>query len=432
MACHLGAAFDAEGSDGVRRRYTGRHWWGVLDGADSVEPSLGETAANLAERLGLPARNADNKGTSILIVDPLLNNADSALVVDEIVETILWNFWPRMTRTTPAERKIQVRVELEDERVRVPEPEMFPPLDLFAAAMAAQRSGAPSLQDIRCQRPNKHLGYLELQKGVRADRDPLALRDGSITPKQSSHIALMRPVELVVKYVAGEPFPDPRFEWAGVFICSGDEEVEAAFASAEPPAHDDWVPDNLPKGREKTFVRVALRDLEMVAKTHAVPSAPVPAESGRGPSLAATARQMGKFLDRASAAGPGRSKRPGGPPGTRKAVAISPARFIGLESERGNAVAIFRADLKNDGSDSALHILAEPYLVVDGGRTSVEDLPSGFELGVVAMSFEGSRMSDSGPWIRVGRTAGELEVRITTHKTAAVGVRFHLVSGVPA
>jgi hypothetical protein len=34
------------------------------------------------------------------------------------------------------------------------------------------------------------------------------------------HIALMRPVELVVKYLEGNPLPDARLEWAGVFIAA--------------------------------------------------------------------------------------------------------------------------------------------------------------------------------------------------------------------
>lgn len=48
----------------------------------------------------------------------------------------------------------------------------------------------------------------------------------------------------------------------GVFICESDDEVESAFADSEPPAHDDWIPNNLPRGYKKTFVRVALRNIQ--------------------------------------------------------------------------------------------------------------------------------------------------------------------------
>src|SRR3546814_7591078 len=67
------------------------------------------------------------------------------------------------------------------------------------------------------------------------------------------HVALMRPSELVVRYVE---FPGMREEsdWAGVFLSSEDESALRAFASFEPPAHDDWVPDRL-RGADATLVR---------------------------------------------------------------------------------------------------------------------------------------------------------------------------------
>ena len=83
----------------------------------------------------------------------------------------------------------------------------------------------------------------------------------------------MRPAELVVKYLEGPALPTDSVEYGGVFIC--DEEVEEAFAAAEPPAHDDWIPDNL-TGRDKTFVRVALRRIRDTVNEYAAP-AQVPA-----------------------------------------------------------------------------------------------------------------------------------------------------------
>ena len=75
-------------------------------------------------------------------------------------------------------------------------------------------------------------------------------------PSQSSHIALMRPAELVVNYLSGEHLPSEMIEYGGVFIC--DDDVESAFAASEPPSHDEWIPDYL-TGHDKTFVNVALR-----------------------------------------------------------------------------------------------------------------------------------------------------------------------------
>src|SRR3546814_14365539 len=47
-------------------------------------------------------------------------------------------------------------------------------------------------------------------------------------------------------------------DWAGVFLSSEDESALRAFASFEPPAHDDWVPDRL-RGAAATLVRVTVR-----------------------------------------------------------------------------------------------------------------------------------------------------------------------------
>lgn len=432
MGCHLGAAFDARVDGDGRRRFTGRHWWGLLDGTDSVEPAIDSQAEAMSAELGMPHRAETQTGTSILIVDPMFSSDDLPSVVDEIIETVLWNFWPRMTATTPANRRVSVLLELEGSRVPIPAPEDFPPLDLFAAGIEAHRNGRDDLKTIRSQRPHKELGRLAIRKGLRADRRGPAAREDSLIPEQASHIALMRPVELVVKYVVGDAFPDRRFEWAGVFICSDDNEVEGAFALAEPPAHDDWIPDNLPKGRAKTFVRVALRELDEIARTHANPVLAVVGTGERGPSLAATAAKMGMFLDRVSASGPGRQSRGSGGGATRKSLSISSPRFVGLQVDAaGNPVARFEADLQNDASDAALHVVAEPHLVVDGGSTGADDLPDGFDLQVASIRLGAIAMSGSGPWIRVGHESGSIEVLLPTLRDAAVGLKLRLVSGSP-
>src|SRR5690606_10589042 len=109
-------------------------------------------------------------GTSILVIDPLLGRDDLLSSIDDIIETVLWNFWPRMTASTPAAKKLRVEVELESERVAVPSPEEFPPLDLFAAAIAEHRADGSNLKPIRCDRPKKLLGNIAIKQGLRAER----------------------------------------------------------------------------------------------------------------------------------------------------------------------------------------------------------------------------------------------------------------------
>lgn len=430
MACHLGAAFDAALDDGVRRRFTGRHWWGVRDGEISVEPSVGDSAVDLSAAIGMPPRNERQTGTSILVIDPLLGRDNLRSSIDDIIEIVLWNFWPRMTTSTPAAKKLKVEVELEGMRIAVPSPEEFPPLDLFSAAMAEHRTSGSDLKPIRCDRPKKLLGNIAIKQGLRADRRGAAARSDSLIPKQASHIALMRPVELVVKYLEGEPLPDRRFDWAGVFVCSDSDDVEEAFALAEPPAHDDWIPDNLPKGNAKTFVRVAMRRLDEIAHPHLRLAAPSSNSDDPVPSLAAIAARMGQFLDRVSATGPGRSGNKAGSAPARKALSVTAPRFAGLFLDaNGRSMARFRAELQNDASDNELLLIAEPYLVVDGGSTASDDLPGGFELDVAKIVL--GDISAEGSCIRAGYRTGEVEVLVPTVTGAALGLKLRLQSGSP-
>lgn len=426
MACHLGAAHDAPDGSGDRRRYTGRHWWGVGDGEGGIDPAEEDLALAIAASLAMPERERGNTGTTILILDPLLADEDGASVEDDLVETVLWNFWPRMTDTTPRSRKLDFRLEVEGRDIPVPRPEEFPPLDLFAAAMNDVRSGAESLQEIRTLRPAKILGNLAIRRGMSGIRRGGASREGSAIPDQSRHIALMRPVELVVRYVEGEPFADRRYEWTGVFVCSGEDEVEEAFARAEPPAHDDWIPENLPKGPAKTWVNVAMKQLKQIAQTHANPGRAAVESAERGPSLAATATRMGRVLDQSTRSGPGREGRPSSP-SRRRTLAVSQARFIRLEpDEAGRPVAIFAATLTNDGSSRKLEVVASPHLAMDGGAATAEDLPDGHSLAVQSMRLGSQNLHSEGNMLRVGAHGGELEIAVPMPPGAAVGVRLSL------
>ena len=53
-------------------------------------------------------------------------------VGNRVVEGLLWNFWPRMMRETPADKRFRCRVEVAGSSLTIPPPEDFPPLDLFS------------------------------------------------------------------------------------------------------------------------------------------------------------------------------------------------------------------------------------------------------------------------------------------------------------
>jgi len=428
LGCHLGAAFDVA-MNGARKRYTGRHWWGVSDATDGVDPLGGDAAAELAGALGLPTRGPGDSGTTIVVVDPELpEGVGSDGIAKEIIEGILWNFWPRMTRDCPSRRRLEVHVEVEGRAWKVPTPETFPPLDLFAKAMAQLRGKAGEVQSIQCGNPQKVLGSLAISRGLTAGRHVISERPGSLVPLQSCHIALMRPVELVVKYLKGTPLSDPRFEWAGVFICSEEDEVETAFAQSEPPAHDDWVPDNLPKGREKTFVNVALKRLKEAAVTYVQAPGSRTGSAHSQEGLVGAAAMLGGALAGAVAEGPGRRQGAGGRGSTPKTTTVGKATFERLFlGPSGERVARFRAALRNAGSDPDLSVVAHGFVCVDGGGDAGAN--DEHTVSVLAMALEDTDRSADGSRLKVGRLAGQVVIDVLVPSDAAVGVKLELVGG---
>ncbi|MGY0556573.1 hypothetical protein [Lysobacter sp. A421] len=426
MGCHLGEAFDALDDSGNRRRFTGRHWWGgpIVDG--NLEPATGDHAVSVAEAIGLPVRPLGRSGTTVAILDPLFESETLDEITDELIETVLWNFWPRMTRSTPSHRRLAITLEVDGTEVQIPAPEDFPPLDLFSRALDLQRAGEQQ-QSIMSRNPAKFLGNLVVSKGMSAQRIGSAMRSDSAIPSPASHIALMRPVELVVKYLPGDSFADPRYEWAGVFICSDDDEVEAAFADAEPPAHDDWIPSNLPKGRPRTFVNVALTRLKEAARLVTQSERAAVTGSESGPSLAPTAAVMGRLLAGSSGRGPGRVSRSRRPPSTRKGVSITRPEFVALElGEDDHRIARFESELKNDGTYPRLRVVVEPHLVADGGRADAGDLPNEYQVALVELSLPSAGLATASPMLSVGQHSGTITIAVRAPTDAAAGVRARL------
>ena len=122
-------------------------------------------------------------------------------------------------RDTPPSKRFICRVEVDSSELSIPFPEDFPPLDLFSKAMRAVRSGSGNdVRQISSQRPMKKLGTLAIERGQRTPRRPI-VGESSLFPDTIHHIALMRPIELVVKYLEGAPFPDERIRLGGHLRC---------------------------------------------------------------------------------------------------------------------------------------------------------------------------------------------------------------------
>lgn len=427
MGSHIGRSFVAKWNQTVRP-YTGRHWWGVPGenhGSTFVEPLRDAPAEELAMALGLPSRGIGESGTSIMILDFDLQEVTPEAAGWGVVETLLWNFWPRMLSTTPEERRFECRVEVEGQSLTIPKPEHTAPLHLFAKAMDAARKGDGEI--LRSERPKKDLGTLAIEKGLHAPRGRIGTLATSVLPSPCRHIALMRPVELVVKYLEGETYPDDRVDWAGVFLVSSEREVEDAFARAEPPAHDSWQPKNLPKGRAKRFVNIALTRLNRRANEMGQRS-PVSEGETSGPPLARAAGLMGKVLGRTIGDG-GRDEptnggrtRSGG--GTRRPTASRP-RFVRLERDDEGTIAVFQTLVRQDQGKSGRVLQVDAAVVMDGRKSADHSV---LQPRVVGLYGNTPALSANGNELTLDGAEGEFHIRVRMPEHAAVTVDASILS----
>ena len=107
LAHAAGESFNHEG-----RHYTGRHWWGVssTEIPDFVDPALDGDAAAIAHSLGFSSREAGATGTSLMLLDPRLEDLADLQAGSEaglshevrrrigfrLQEMLLWWCWPKL------------------------------------------------------------------------------------------------------------------------------------------------------------------------------------------------------------------------------------------------------------------------------------------------------------------------------------------------
>lgn len=378
IAAALGDRFDQ--SEGTRTaRYTGRHWWGrVRDGV--AEPLRDEAADGAAALLGMPVRPPGDTGTSIMVLGPRLGDRTKQQAMNVLVLTALWHLWPKLVPGPSGASPMRIVLRLDGVPVPIPDPRTHPPLDLFTGALEhirrAQR-GEPrrsilgQVVDVRCEKPQRHLGLLALRRGEHRNARVVSVGEPIQLPVEGGchHIALLRAPELVVRYVAGPPLGGEGLAYAGVFLA--DAAMDPVFAASEPPTHDDWAPDDLAESRDRTFVRVALRRIQEGARSFVAP-APVSRGGGSAAPLGRFSGFLGGLL--AGVEGTGASVQPFGPPinpvgapnnhgkgsGSRLSQASEPKGGPGTPPE---------ADTEPSGRVRAgIELLGEPELDIQEGH----------------------------------------------------------------
>lgn len=264
----IGEAFNMDGS-----RYTGRHWWGnVITTENRVEPAVGSLASELGYVIFAEHFPSDVTGTSILILDPQLGGATPEENVQLLTNAVTWNLWPKLIADQSGRSQMNISIQLNGQPSALPDIQQHPILSGYAQCLLTVRAAESKTayenlaqrfpvewQEIWCMQPRTLLGHLALT------RYPASTR-----VKNPAHsVALMRQAELIVKYLDRRELDVEGFQWAGVFKPS--MEVDDSFALAEPPAHDDWVPQAIEDRKRRREVNVALRRVREAADEYMVP-----------------------------------------------------------------------------------------------------------------------------------------------------------------
>ncbi|OAH13401.1 hypothetical protein [Streptomyces jeddahensis] len=252
IGCTLWKSYVAAEPQGDRR-YTGRHWWGDTSG-DVVEPLVGQKAEGTAQRLGLRPFGPHETGTTIVVVDPNLDDLESADAADYLAETIAWHLWPKMISAAGKPPAMRFSVTCDGVEHLVPDPRETRPLNMFVAAY--EMMTGPDGIGLECMKPKRYLGRLGLVKRIMPPLEPSRASRMLDIEDLVHHVCLMRPAELVVTYRPGPKPPSANQGYAGVF--RADEAMDEIYAKAEPPTHDAWNPQSLERP-ESTFVHTTFR-----------------------------------------------------------------------------------------------------------------------------------------------------------------------------
>lgn len=375
MASRIGKSYERE-VRGRRQRYTGRHFWGRLSDDRRVEPVVGRAAEGLARALGMPGREQGETGTTILIPWPDIPAADAG---GRIVDIVLHNLWPKLVSSSGS-RAMEIEVEEEGQPVAIPDPRSHPAYKLFVAALLDARTrSAPRATPMlvtSSKRITGHIAFAQMDpRPALGSFEGQDLRPERIFDRPVRHVALMRPSELVVRYLEFAGTGNDQ-EWAGVFLCAEEDQMMRAFASAEPPAHDDWVPDRL-SGIEATLVRVTkTRRIPEAVNERFGPRTESILRDGISISLAEAADRFSECFLAGDGSAPGVSiggaSSTGGHGGK-----LQPLIFDGLSQKEGKKIASFRTAVKGGFQ---LSVVAVPGIE---GITRPDDIPEGMELPVV-------------------------------------------------
>lgn len=406
------------------RWLTGRHWWGKAPRVRDpvVDPVVGDAAVSMAKGLGM-VFSYNEAGTSIAVLSPDIEDGEEFRT--EVVETLLYNFWPKMLAGPTGEPHIAFTFIDGGNEVTITDPRQHPKIRPFVDAYSGLRRAN---KVVTSSEVTVSTGGSQVEVGkvayVRVHRHPVAA-----TKRKSwepigdvfHHVCLLRTPELVVTYEKTQPPIGALPGYAAVFRAH--DEHNEAFASAEPPAHDAWEPSGLPK-RQREIVNRTLKELRQLMRTVADPAGSANVAGATVTPLGHLASFLGELLDGVDADGPqvapasGAKTVAGG--GGRKGLPgkIEVVETVVEESTQtpGSVVAAISVNLKGAEPGARVRILAKAGVqTADGIET---EAPEG-EPGVEILSWRDERGVE---------LASDAEVEVTAQIRAT---RLTVVASVP-
>ena len=360
-------------------RYTGRHWWGIIN--DGVaEPVLGADADAAAVALGLHGLITGPTGTAAMVIAPRTPEddgpADLSGIVRAIADAAAEYGWPHMIPGPTGRPTIELAVTLDGTTEHLRGPTTDTRLHVLAEAYTRcqqllegsidQGDDWPwHLHMLRSLRPIRQLGPL-----VWRHHGPIA--PAVPDPDIRSEIALIRSPHFVVSYMNAPRHPSGQSTF-GVFLA--DPDLDGDFAEAEPPAHDAWFPT---KGKHFDPVRRVQTQIADLLKPRPAPD--VSRDGHEEPGVVTVASALGGLLDGQSASGdvrvpwsppnsppaPGSVApdiRPGGSPDPSTAASSAEGGLTGDAGAAPRSTGRQRPSVRHDG---------QPRLLVTDGRTAVE------------------------------------------------------------
>lgn len=290
------------------QRYTGRHYFGRASAArveTIFETDRDFPAIHAAlDQIGMPPYPEGSFGTTCIIVGAEVGE-DMRRSMEGLRQAVRWQVWPKYTPLPDPDGGVEMAFDIRDRGTSLPltpvdaDPEVGPYARALRDALnGSVVDGVPMRGvDLLCHRPIQRLGGIRIEPIAAVnDRPSVEVRIGLeldeddplvSLPTWGEHIALVRraPLLLVGYTPISAPPPDEHTVRCGVFVNDEDESVNGALRTAEPPAHDRWVPGRLPPrsrgDSRRTFVKQIVDGIESYAARLGQPEPePRPATEG--------------------------------------------------------------------------------------------------------------------------------------------------------